>query len=939
MSDLKFDYSKTVKLPQTAFPMKAGLAQSEPERLKKWQAMDAYGKRRARRKGAPRFLLHDGPPFANGDIHMGTALNKILKDQIVRYKAMQGFDTPFVPGFDTHGMPIEFKVSKALGAERSKKTVVEIRQLCAKEADTFIERQTAQFQRLGVWGDWAHPYVTKDPSFEASQLDVYFDLLKSGQIYRGLKPVHWCVYDQTALAEAELEYKDHQSTSVYVKYPVKLDSFQSLLKTDLPVYAIAWTTTPWTLPASLAITVNDKFEYGAYEVGPSANNERGQIWILAKQLVPSLVEVLRPPKQPELLWQGRGSDLEALVAEHPFIEGKAIRFCTAPYVTLDAGTGLVHTAPGHGAEDYVTGARYGLEIYCPVDATGRYTDAFPELKGMRVTDTEVNEEIIDILRVKDRYLKVSKLDHSYPHCWRCKNPIIFRATKQWFMSLENNGLRERVLSETAKVKWITQGGLERFGNMMKDRADWCISRQRYWGVPIYMFFCKGCGEPHFDQACKDKIRPLVEKRGGDAWYDEKLGTADFLPAGAKCAKCGGAEFDRERDTLDVWFDSGSTSVAVLKAREDQNFPADLYVEAGDQYRGWFQSSMLVSAGVNKQAPYKAVLSHGWMLDAKGQAMHKSAGNAIDPLDVMQRYGADILRLWMASEDVTKDLHFGEEILKTVAENYRRLRNSFRWLLGNLNGFDPSQALPLKDLEPLDRWLLSQLGGLVHDCTAALDAFEFQRYYARLVGFCATELSSFVFDVHKDTLYTLGAKDRKRLSAQTALYECLQVITRLSAPVLCYTAEEVWEHMDAKWKEAESVHFTDWPKARPEWKDEALEAEFGLILGSLMPPVKKKLEEARSAGVIGHPYDAKVTLKLHSKKLKELVTRRLDLLAPLFIVSEVAFENNAPQDGVLVSPEEIEVAASAHVKCARCWRRPGDVDGEGGICKRCAQAVL
>jgi isoleucyl-tRNA synthetase len=912
------DYSKTVQLPETSFPMKAGLAQSEPERLKKWQAMGAYEKLREERKGAPRWVLHDGPPFANGDIHMGTALNKILKDQIVRYQTMKGFDAPFVPGFDTHGMPIEFKVSKALGADRAKKSPLEIRQLCAAEADTFIARQTSQFQRLGVWGDWGHPYVTKDPGFEAKQLEVYYSLLKSGQIYRGLKPVHWCVYDQTALAEAELEYKDHASPAVFVKYPLA----------EKGTFAVIWTTTPWTLPASLAITVNPLFDYAFYEVD-------GERWLLAQSLAGSLFEKLG--KKPAMKQEFKGTELETFKARHPFLD-REVRFCVAPYVTSDSGTGLVHTAPGHGAEDYVTGARYGLPVFCPVGADGRYTDEFEPMLGKRVTDPEVNAGIIELLKEKGALVLQEKLQHSYPHCWRCKNPIIFRATKQWFMSLENNGLREKVLGETAKVQWITQGGKERFSNMMKDRADWCISRQRFWGVPIYMFLCKSCGEPHFDDACLAKVKPLVEKRGGDAWYDPALGLKDFLPEGARCAKCGGTDFERERDTLDVWFDSGSTSAAVLKARADQSFPAELYVEAGDQYRGWFQSSMLVSAGVNGAAPYKSVLSHGWMLDAKGQAMHKSAGNAIDPMDVMQRYGADILRLWMASEDVTKDLHFGEEILKGVAENYRRLRNSFRWLLGNLRGFEPSKAVEISKLETLDRWLLSQLAGLVEDCSKALDAYEFQRFYARLVGFCSGELSSFVFDIHKDTLYTLAPNDSRRLSAQTALYHCLQVITRLSAPVLAYTSEEVWEHMPASWKDAESVHFSKWPVAGKDWKQADVEADFELIVNVLMPVVKKKLEEARTAKTIGHPYDAKVILKLHSKKLLQALSRHEAALAAYFIVSELVLERAAPQDGLQVGPDEVAVLASSHTKCARCWRRPGDVKAEGGICGRCSEAL-
>ena len=931
MSETQKDYSKTVQLPETAFPMKAGLAQSEPERVKKWEAEGAYAKLRQERQGKPKWVLHDGPPFANGDIHMGTALNKILKDICVRYATMKGFDAPYVPGWDCHGMPIEFKVAKALGAERHKKSALEIRALCKAEAKTYVDSQRLQFKRLGVWGDWERPYLTMDPEFEAAQLDVYAKLLAQGQIYRGLKPVHWCVYDQTALAEAELEYKDHASDTVYVKFELEAASAAAIAGTaqaGKKVYAIIWTTTPWTLPANLAITANERFEYGAYDVD-------GELWLLARGLAPKLFEALKRPV-PEQVWEGRGMELENLVAKHPFIE-RRVRFCCAPYVTLESGTGLVHTAPGHGTEDYVTGSRYKLPTLCPVDAQGRYTEDFAPMLGKRVTDPETNAAILELLKEKGALVHAEKIEHSYPHCWRCKNPIIFRATKQWFMSLENNGLREKVLAETEKVKWLTRGGKERFANMMKDRADWCISRQRVWGVPIYMFYCAGCGEQHFDEAALKKIRPIVEKEGGDAWFDAARPISDFLPGGAACLNCGGAEFIKETDTLDVWFDSGSSHTAVLKARPELAYPADLYLEGSDQHRGWFQSSMLVSVGVNSSAPYKAVWSTGWVLDGKGQAMHKSAGNVVNPLEVMKTYGADILRLWCVSEEVTADLRLGDEILKGVADNYRRLRNSYRWLLGNLKGFDPKQALPFEKLEPLDQWLLSQLAQLTEDCTRAMEAYEFQKFYSRFVSFCATELSSLVFDIHKDTLYTLAPKDPRRLSAQTALWHCLDSLVRLCAPVLAFTAEEAWEHMEPAWRPGEAAHSAPWPVARPEWRQPELEADFDTIFKVLMPVVKKKLEEARAAKVIGHPYDAKVALKIHSKKLLQVLVKYEALLPSLFIVSEIGLERAAPRDGLGVTPEEVEVLASSELKCARCWRRPGDVKAEGEICQRCADA--
>jgi isoleucyl-tRNA synthetase len=923
------DYSKTVRLPQTEFPMRAGLAQSEPLRLQAWEKEGVYQKLRAARKDAPKWVLHDGPPFANGDIHMGTALNKILKDVWVRYKTLKGFDAPYVPGWDTHGMPIEFKVSKDLKGKAI--SPFELRKLCRAEAEGWIEKQRQQFKRLGGWGDWEHPYITMDPAFEAGQFEAYWTLLQKKQVYRDLKPVHWSWATQTALAEAELEYKEKTSTQVFVKYPLTKESAAKLGAT-LPAYAVIWTTTPWTLPASLAITANEKFDYALYEVG-------GEQWLLNVGLAGPLFEQLG--KKPGLGWQGKGSELENLQAQHPFIASRTIRFCLAPYVTADAGTGLVHTAPGHGVDDYVTGVRYKLEILCPVDARGCYDDAVEpiELKGMRVTDPATDEAVLELLRAKGHLVHSAKFQHSYPHDWRSKQPVIFRATKQWFMSLSANGLREKVLEETGKVNWINPWGRDRFTNMMKDRADWCISRQRFWGVPIYMFYCEACQAEHFDQACYDKLKPIVAKEGGDAWFDPARGLADFLPAGAVCKACGGKDFRKETDTLDVWFDSGSSSISVLKARPDQTFPADLYLEGSDQYRGWFQSSMLVSCGVNGVAPYKAVLSTGWTLDSQGKAMHKSAGNAVDPLKVMEQYGADILRLWVASEDATADMTVADSIFKAVADNYRRLRNTLRWLLGSLDGFDPAKdSVALDKLEPFDRWLLARTAILIDGVSASMEAYELHKAFSHLTNFCASELSSLVFDVHKDTLYTLGARDPKRLSAQTALYEVLQVLLRLSAPVLAFTAEEAWGHLPAAFKGGvDSVHFSAWPALRPEWRHVELEEELGQLVDLVRPNVSKRLEEARAAKAIGHPYDAAITLSVRSKKIFRLLTKYEALLPQLFIVSGVSIGQAAPQDGLHMAPEEVKVEASAHEKCPRCWRRPGDVKA-GAVCGRCEEAL-
>ncbi|HTB21210.1 MAG TPA: isoleucine--tRNA ligase [bacterium] len=941
------DYSKTVLLPETAFPMKASLAVNEPLRLKAWEESGAYARLRQRKRGAPRWLLHDGPPFANGDIHMGTALNKVLKDVFIRYKTQRGFDAPYVPGWDTHGMPIEFKVSRELKGKPI--SPLELRRLCRAEAEKWVDKQRQQFKRLGVWGDWEHPYITMDPAFESGQLDAYWALLSRGQVYRALKPVHWSWATQTALAEAELEYQEKTSTQVYVKYPLSAESAAALgADKAKPAFAVIWTTTPWTLPASLAITANERFDYALYEVGK-------ELWLMAAALAGNVFETL--PEVRELaggdrsqallalaeakVWEGKGAALETLKARHPFLD-RDIRFCLAPYVTADAGTGLVHTAPGHGAEDYVTGVRYKLDIFCPVDERGCYTEAVQpaELKGMRVTDPATDQAVLALLG--PRLVHSVAFKHSYPHDWRSKQPVIFRATRQWFMSLTANGLRETVLDETSKVAWINPWGRERFGNMMKDRADWCISRQRTWGVPIYMFYCLQCGAEHFDEACYRKLKPIVAEHGGDAWYDPARPLADFLPRGAACKECGSVEFRKETDTLDVWFDSGSSSISVLKARADQSFPADLYLEGSDQYRGWFQSSMLVSCAVAGQAPYRSVLSTGWTLDAQGRAMHKSAGNAVDPLKVMDQSGADVLRLWVASEDCTADMTVSDELFKAVAENYRRLRNSFRWLLGNLSDFDPARdAVPLAQMAAFDRWLLSRLDSLVEGFTAEMEAYQLHKAFSRLQAFCAGELSSLAFDVHKDTLYTFAAGHPQRRSAQTAFHQVLQTLLRLAAPVLCFTADEAWERLPAGQRgpvEGEGVHFSDWPLCEPARRDAGLEEDFRILIELVRPTVSKKLEEARAAKLIGHPYDAEVTLSVHSKKILRLLHQHKDFLPQLFVVSRVSLGNAAPQDGLVLGPDEVRVEPTQAIKCARCWRRPGDVVEEGGVCGRCAGAL-
>jgi isoleucyl-tRNA synthetase len=939
MTEEKHDYSKTVLLPVTDFPLKAGLSEREPRQLAAWEEQGTYQKLRALRKGAPKWILHDGPPFANGDIHMGHALNKTLKDVSVRYKSMRGFDAPFVPGWDCHGMPIEFKVLKDWPKDGPAKAPAEIRKRCRAEAEKWVARQREEFKRLGVWGDFEHPYLTMSKEFEAHQLDAYWELVRKGQIYRDLKPVYWCTHDHTALAEAELEYQDAVSDAVHVKFELAAGSAEKLGLLPGKSFLLIWTTTPWTLPANIAIAANADFDYAAYAV-------EGEAWVLAKGLAAKVFSLMNREEAPAILWEGKGRELEGL-SYAPFLLGglkdpaKHHRVALAPYVTLDAGTGLVHTAPGHGADDYVTGMRYGLEVYCPVDGAGRYLDSVGEerLKGLKVSDPNTNLGVMALLSERGMLAHHEKIAHSYPHCWRCKHPIIFRATEQWFMSLEKNSLRERTLAEIAKVEWVNAWGADRMANMMKDRADWCISRQRSWGVPIYMFYCQ-CGNWHFDEVCYKLARSIVEQEGSDAWF---VDAGRFLPAGARCSQCGSSELKPGSDTIDVWFDSGSSHLAVLEARPELQWPADLYLEGSDQYRGWFQSSMLVAVGARGAAPYKAVASHGWVLDAKGHAMHKSAGNAIDPLQVMKTYGADIIRLWAASQDFMDDDRIGEDILKRTAESYRKLRNTLRWLLGSLEGFEPARdSLAMEAMQPIDRWLLGEAEALLARVSKAMDSLSYYQAVSELLQFSSTQLSGLAVDIHKDTLYTLARRDPARLSAQTALYRCLQVLVRSLAPILPFTCEEAWSAMPLAWREgAESVHLASWPAAQPGLADAILAEDFGLLFGSVRPVVTKQLEEERAAKRIGHPYDAEVALAPHSKALYKLLSRHEQSLAQYFVVSKVTLEPAAPQDGKELAPSEVRISVSPQPKCERCWRHIEDVGshaGHPGLCGRCVQAI-
>src|SRR5881628_435152 len=773
------DYKATLNLPRTDFPMKANLAQREPETVRRWAETRVYERLLAANAGKPRFVLHDGPPYANGHIHLGTALNKVLKDIIVKHRAMTGRLAPYVPGWDCHGLPIELNVEKELG--RAKKEAMpksEVRARYRAYAERFVAVQRDEFARLGVLGDWQHPYLTADPAYEAEEVRVLGRCIAAGLLYRGKKPVLWCPSCTTALAEAEVEYRDDESPSVYVAYPFVEPLPAALRGVAAPAAAI-WTTTPWTLPASLAVAVHPEHEYVAAAFGE-------RTLVVAAALVPALERLLGAAR---VLARFRGAELEGGRCRHPWID-RIVPLVLADYVTLESGTGLVHTAPGHGQEDYETGLRYGLEVLAPVDARGRFTAEVPEWAGLRVFDAD--GRIVERLREAGTLLASELFVHIYPHCWRCKNPIVFRATEQWFLGMDRADLRRRALAEIARVRWIPEWGRERIANMIATRPDWCLSRQRDWGVPIVALYCEGCGEPLVSEALCTHVAAIFEREGTDAWFRRPV--ADLVPRGMRCGACGGEAFRREDDILDVWFDSGASWRAVVERREELG-QADVYLEGSDQHRGWFHSALLTGVAVAGRAPYNTVLTHGFTLDGAGRKMSKSLGNVIAPEEVIKRHGAELLRLWVAAEDYREDVRISEEILGQLVEAYRRIRNTARFLLANLFDFDPARDTVSHDRLPaLERWALHQTRALAERCRAAYDAYEFHVIFHALNNFCSVDLSAFYFDVRKDRLYCERAQGPERRATQTVLHAILDVLVRLMAPVLSFTAEDVWRCM-------------------------------------------------------------------------------------------------------------------------------------------------
>lgn len=950
------DYSKTLHLPETEFPMRGNLPKKEPGFVEFWQQNHLYEKRIEKRKkeGAPTFVLHDGPPYANGKIHIGHALNKTLKDIIVRYHHMAGNETIYVPGWDTHGLPIEYAVLKDSGEDRANMTPLELRRKCLAYAKKWIEIQKEDFIRMGVVGDFAHRYVTFDPHLEAKELEVFGEMANKGYIYKGKKAVYWCTHCETALAEAEIEYKDRKSPSIYVKYPmIDVHGLQPEGVDPSKVFAVIWTTTPWTIPASCYISVNPKFTYVWVH-----NKAADEYYLMNKELAPAS---LSDCKVEDYEFVGRemlGSELDLAKFEHPLAHfapetygDRTIYVLEGNHVTLDAGTGCVHTAPGHGVDDfevyktYENAGKLHQPIVCPVDEKGHMTaEAGEFLVGKTIWEAE--GPVISTLAHEGRLLGKKSLHHQYAHCWRCKQPVIYRATDQWFASI--NDFRDKALKAVDDTRFIPSWGHDRLYNMIRDRQDWCISRQRSWGVPIPAFYCDDCGKWIITPETMKKVEEIVEKEGTDAWWAHSA--EELLPEGFKCPHCGGTHFHKEKDIMDVWFDSGSTWNGVLRypheeSWKDMSYPCDLYLEGSDQHRGWFHSSLLTSVAVNGHAPYKAVLTHGFTMDGEGRKMSKSVGNVVAPQDVINKYGADVMRLWISSVDYQGDVRLSDKIVKSMSDVYRKIRNTFRYLLGNLSDFDPkTDSVAYADMEELDRWALLRMEQVKEAVLKAYDDYEFHVMYHAVHNFCTVDLSAIYLDILKDRLYTEKADSKLRRSAQTAMYEILTTLVRLVAPVLCFTSEEVWQALPNKEEREWSVHMSDMPKVNEAYLDKALDEKWKKRL-AVRSVAMKALEEARQAKVIGHPLDAEVTVYADGEAY-DIVKAMEKELADFLLVSQthiVSGTATAPENAA--SNEEGTVKASVAVctlaKCERCWKRSADVDADPkhpGVCARCAHVL-
>jgi len=947
------DLKATLNLPRTDFPMKASLPKNEPKMLERWDEMRLYERIRETHKGQPIYVLHDGPPYANGPIHLGTAMNKTLKDFVVKSRSMSGFDAPYVPGWDCHGLPIEIKVDDQLGRKKLDMDPLAVREECRKYATKYLDLQREQFKRLGGLGRWERPYSTMDPQYESVVLETFYRCYEQGLVYKGLKSVYWCIHDKTALAEAEVEYEMHTSPSIWVRYPLTSDpaKIDAALAGKKNLATIIWTTTPWTLPASMAVTFAPDAEYVALDAGE-------WIYIVAKALAQQTIEKCNLGEAKEIA-SFPGAKLsppgEPANFAHPFLN-RTVLGVLGDYVTMDTGTGAVHTAPAHGADDFNTGVKYGIDLSCDVDDAGIIRHGLPEYQGQQVF--KANPLIVDLLKARGVLLGFEKIEHSYPHCWRCHNPIIFRATEQWFISMEGKlppspdehghssaarTLRTRALEEIKKVKWDPSWGEERISNMVASRPDWCISRQRIWGVPIAVFQCEQCNEFLNDQAVNRLVVELFAREGADAWY--RYSAEEILPAGVKCPKCSGTKFRKEMDIVDVWFESGSSQAAVLGREPGLPWPADMYLEGGDQHRGWFQSSLLCAVAAKGMAPYRSAVTAGWTLDPQGRAQSKSLGNVVDPVEIADKLGAEIIRLWVASVDFREDVMSSDELMQRIAESYRKIRNTFRYILGNLADFDPARdVVPFAEMHPLDQFILLRAAEVTKDVREHYDSFTFHRLYQRLKDFCIVDLSAIYFDVLKDRLYTSAPKSLARRSAQTALWRMGEALVRLLAPVMSFTADEVWSFLPPTPNRSESVHLELFPAPQEltgsvpaNFDVGALQSDWQTLL-SVRDEALKVLEAARAEKRIGSSLEAQVRIAAPGITY-QVLQRYQDQLRYLFIVSDVVLEKAPASNGD--AGLTIDVSKAPGQKCERCWNysiHVGEDPAYPTVCERCS-AVL
>ena len=934
------DWKQTLNLPRTAFPMKASLHEAEPQAIARWKETGLYERIRGQCAGRPPFVLHDGPPYANGRIHIGTALNKVLKDFVVRARTMAGFDAPYVPGWDCHGLPIELKVDRELGSRKRAMSTADFRRACRDYARKYVGLMRTDFRRLGILGQWDEPYLTMNYRYQAAIVRALGAFVREGLIHKGRKPVHWCIHCRTALAEAEVEYEPHVSPSIYVEFPFA-GAGDTPLGARVPALAgknpsvLIWTTTPWTIPSNLAVAFHPEFDYAAYE-------SDGTVVIVAESLAEQVGQAVgRPLGAPLARFKGRV--LEGVRFRHPLYNRESVGVL-ADYVTLEQGTGAVHTAPGHGADDFLTGQRYGLDVYAPVGPGGRFTDEVELFAGVRVF--EANPEVEQALAARGRLWQRGDVEHAYPHCWRCHRPVIFLATAQWFIGMDKGALRERALDAVTRVEWFPAWGEERIRNMLATRPDWCISRQRSWGVPIPALQCAACGEPTLDAAVVERTAELFEQHGADAWYERNV--AEFLPAGMRCPKCGASDFQREQDILDVWFDSGASHEGVQIDHPELGWPLALYLEGSDQYRGWFQSSLLVGLGTRRAAPYRQVITHGFVVDEAGRKMSKSLGNVVEPQEIIRQSGAEVLRLWVAMVDYREEIRIGKKILARVIEAYRKIRNTLRILAANLYDFDPlTDIVPADRLREIDRYVLACYGEAASEVIHAYERYEFQSISHTINRFLTVDLSAFYIDVSKDALYTLAARSDARRSAQTAMYTMVDGLTRLLAPLLPVTADELWRHLPGQ--RADSVHLADFPAGTEALVDPDLQERWRRLRG-VRDAVNVNIERLRKQKIVGTSLEARVILRA-SGASAELVERYADELPALFITSEVEVvagptgaDTGDAADDAWIEPGgavTVDVLPARGVKCSRCWRYVPALapDGTGDdVCERCVDAL-